>query len=61
MQRQIRSLYEHLGLSLDEPGSDLPSDVLDLIRSGDRMGAAVKLSKETGMPFVEARKKVNEV
>jgi hypothetical protein len=61
VERNLERLAAHVGVELEDPSRGLDADVIDLARSGDRMGAAKLLVERTGVDFVEAQQVVAEL
>jgi hypothetical protein len=61
LERNMRALAEHVGVSLEDPAVGIDSDIVELARSGDRMGAAKLYAERTGANFVEAQRIVTEL
>jgi hypothetical protein len=61
LERNVRALAEHTGVSLEDPAVGIDSDIVELARSGDRMGAAKLYAERTGADFVEAQRVVTEL
>jgi hypothetical protein len=61
LERNVRALAEHTGVSLEDPAVEIDSDIVELARSGDRMGAAKLYAERTGADFVEAQRVVTEL
>jgi hypothetical protein len=61
LERNMRALAEHVGVSLEDPAVGIDSDIVELARRGDRMGAAKLYAERTGANFVEAQRIVTEL
>ena len=61
LERNVAKLAAAAGVELDDPAAGVDSDVAELARSGDRMGAAKLLSERAGLDFVEAQRVVNSL
>lgn len=61
LERNVRALAQHVGVSLEDPAVGIDSDIVELARSGDRMGAAKLYAERTGADFVEAQRIVTEL
>jgi hypothetical protein len=61
LERNVRALAEHTGVPLEDPAVGIDSDIVELARSGDRMGAAKLYAERTGADFVEAQRVVTEL
>ena len=61
LEEQVKALYAHLGLPFDDPAAAVSPRVLEILRSGDRMRAAVEHARETGCDFVAAQRIVNAI
>jgi len=59
LERNVALLAERMGVELEDPAAGADPDVLELARSGDRMGAAKLHAERTGASFVEAQAYVN--
>ena len=59
LERNLARVAEATGVELDDPSAGIDPDVVELARSGDRMGAAKLYSERTGADFVEAQRVVN--
>jgi hypothetical protein len=59
LETQVRELREHAGLPGDEREQGIDPEVVELARSGDRIGAAKLHAERTGADFVEAQRVVN--
>lgn len=56
LERNMRALAEHIGVSLEDPAVGIDADIVELARSGDRMGAAKLYAERTGADFVDAQR-----
>jgi hypothetical protein len=61
LERNVRALAEHIGVSLEDPAVGIDTDIVELARSGDRIGAAKLYAERTGADFVEAQRIVTEL
>jgi hypothetical protein len=61
VERNLRRLAERVGVELEDPAAGLDAEVVELARSGDRMGAAKLYAERTGADFVEAQRVVNRL
>jgi hypothetical protein len=61
LERNVRALAEHAGVSLEDPAVGIDTDIVELARSGDRMRAAKLYAERTGADFVEAQRVVTEL
>jgi hypothetical protein len=61
LERNVQALAEHIGVSLEDPAVGIDADVVELARSGDRMGAAKLHAERTGADFVAAQRIVAEL
>ena len=61
LERNVKLLADRAGVELEDPAAGIDPDVVELARSGDRMGAAKLYSERTGADFVEAQRIVNEL
>jgi hypothetical protein len=59
LERNVRLLAERAGVELDDPAAGVDADIVEVARSGDRMGAAKLYSERTGSDFPEAQRVVN--
>jgi hypothetical protein len=61
LERNVRALAEHAGVSLEDPAAAVDADIVARARSGDRMGAAKLYAERTGATFVEAQRVVSDL
>jgi hypothetical protein len=61
LERSVRALAERVGVTLEDPAGGVDADVVELARSGDRMGAAKLYAERTGADFVEAQRVVADL
>jgi hypothetical protein len=61
LERNVAKLAAAAGVELQDPASGVDPDVVELARSGDRIGAAKLLSERTGADFAEAQRVVNSL
>jgi hypothetical protein len=61
LERNLSLIASHLGVELEDPAAAVSSEVAELARNGDRMGAAKLHAEQTGTDFVEAQRLVNEI
>ena len=61
LERNVAKLAAAAGVELEDPAAGVDSEVVELARSGDRIGAAKLLSERTGADFVEAQRIVNSL
>jgi hypothetical protein len=61
VERNLERLAAHVGVELEDPARGVDTDVIDLARSGDRMGAAKLLVERTGVDFLQAQQVVAEL
>jgi hypothetical protein len=61
VERNLRRLAERVGVELEDPAAGLDAEVVELARSGDRMGAAKLYADRAGIDFVEAQRVVNSL
>jgi hypothetical protein len=61
LERNVRALAEHIGVALEDPAVGIDTDIIELARSGDRIGAAKQYVERTGADFVEAQRIVSEL
>jgi hypothetical protein len=59
IEDQVRRISQQLGLEYDDGSARVSPEVVELARSGDRMGAAKLYAEQTGADFVEAQRVVN--
>lgn len=59
LERNVAAIAERVGVELEDPSRGVDPDVVELARSGDRMGAAKLYAERTGADFVEAQRVVN--
>jgi hypothetical protein len=59
LERNVRALADRLGVELEDPAAGVDADIVELARSGDRMGAAKLYGERTGASFVEAQRAIN--
>jgi hypothetical protein len=61
IEAQLKILSDGAGVSYDEPLAELPPDVLELARSGDKMAAAKRYRELTGADGKEAIEAVGRI
>ena len=61
LERNVAKLAAATGVELEDPAAGVDSEVVELARSGDRIGAAKLLSERTGADFGEAQRIVNSL
>jgi hypothetical protein len=61
LERNVRTLAERVGVSLEDPAAGIDADIVERARNGDRIGAAKLYSERTGVGFVEAQRVVSEL
>ena len=61
IEAQLEVLSERAGVSYEEPFGDLPPDVLELARSGNKMEAAKRYRELTGADGKEAMEAVGRI
>jgi hypothetical protein len=61
LERNVQALAAHTGVSLEDPAVGVDIDIVQLARSGDRIGAAKLYAERTGADFVEAQRIVTEL
>jgi hypothetical protein len=61
LERNVAMLAAEAGIEIEDPSPRIDADVLQLARSGDRMGAAKLLAERTGASFIEAQRTVNSL
>jgi hypothetical protein len=61
LESNVRLLADHAGVDIDDPSQGVDADVVELARSGDRMGAAKLYAERTGVDFVIAQGIVNKL
>ena len=59
VERNLRRLAERTGVELEDPATGVDAEVLELARSGDRMGAAKLYAERTGVDFIDAQRVVS--
>jgi hypothetical protein len=59
LERNVRLLAERAGVEIEDPSKDADADIVELARSGDRMGAAKLYAERRGVDFVTAQGVVN--
>ena len=59
LERNVKKLAEAAGVELEDPSAGLDADIVELARSGDRMGAAKLYTERTGADFATAQGVVN--
>jgi hypothetical protein len=59
LERNVRALAEQAGVEIEDPAVGVDSDIVELARSGDRMGAAKLYAERGGTDFVTAQGVVN--
>jgi hypothetical protein len=59
LERNVRALAERIGVAIEDPAVDMDTEVVELARGGDRMGAAKLYAERNGVDFVEAQRVVN--
>jgi hypothetical protein len=59
LERNVRALADRVGISLEDPSAGIDPDIVELARSGDRIGAAKLYADRTGADFIEAQQVVN--
>jgi len=56
LERQIKFLMEHLGLEYEEePNAGVSTEILELVRKGDKLRAIKFYREETGVGLREAK------
>jgi hypothetical protein len=61
LERAVRLIAEKTGVQIEDPAAGIDPRVVELARSGDRMGAAKLYSEQTGADFVTAQRAVNDL
>ncbi len=61
LEQCLVAVASKLGVPFTPPSSELPADVVELARSGDRLGAIKRYRELTGADVKEARAKIDEV
>jgi hypothetical protein len=61
IETQLRLVSEKVGIPMEVPANDLPEDVVELARAGDRLGAIKRLRELTQLTAEEAREAVAEI
>jgi hypothetical protein len=59
LERNVRALADRIGVAIEDPAAGVDADIVELARSGDRMGAAKLYAERTGAGFVEAQRAVS--
>jgi hypothetical protein len=59
LERNIHKIAKAAGVELEDPSERIDDDIIELARSGDRMGAAKLYAERTGADFVTAQGVVN--
>jgi ribosomal protein L7/L12 len=58
LEAQMARVSEAAGVPYDAPGDGVPQEVVDLVQSGDRMGAIMKYRELTGFGLEQAKEAV---
>ena len=61
LERNVAKLAAAAGVQLDDPAAGVDPEVVDMARSGDRIGAAKLHSERAGVDFVESQRIVNSL
>ena len=61
VESQLKTLSDQAGVSYEEPFAELPPEVIELARSGDKMGAAKRYRELTGADGKEAIEAVGRI
>jgi hypothetical protein len=61
LERNVQALAERLGVSLEDPAAGVDTDIVQLARSGDRIGAAKLYAERTGSDFVQAQRVIADL
>ena len=61
IEAQLKVLSDKAGVSYEEPFAELPAEVLELARSGDKMAAAKRYRELTGADGKEAMEAVGRI
>jgi hypothetical protein len=61
LESQLAAVYERLGMTYDDGTAGVPTDVVDLARTGNRMRAAKLYAERTGCEFMDAQRVVNRI
>ena len=61
IESQLKVLSDKAGVSYEEPLSEIPEDVLELARSGDKLKAAQRYRELTGADGKEALKVIGGI
>jgi hypothetical protein len=61
LERNVRTLAASVGVELEDPAAGVDAEIVELARSGDRMGAAKLYAERTGANFVEAQRVVSSL
>jgi hypothetical protein len=59
LERNVQLLAKQVGVPIEDPAVGVDPEVVELARSGDRMGAAKLYAERTGAGFVEAQRIVS--
>jgi ribosomal protein L7/L12 len=61
IEAQLGLVSEKLGIPFELPSDGLPAEVVELARSGDRLGAVKRYRELTNASFEEARNAVSKL
>lgn len=61
VEAQLALLSEKLGVPYETPGAAVPPEVVELARSGDRLGAVKRYRELTGADFATAQEVVKQL
>ena len=61
LERNVAKLATAAGVELEDPAAGVDPEVVELARSGDRMGAAKLHSERAGVEFAAAQRIVNSL
>ena len=59
LERNVAKLAAAAGVELEDPARGIDPEIVELARSGDRMGAAKLYSERTGVDFAGAQRVVS--
>ena len=61
IEAQLGLVSEKLGIAFELPSDGLPAEVVELARSGDRLGAVKRYRELTNASFEDARNAVSKL
>ena len=56
IEKEMKRLFEHLSLTMDDGTEGVPSEVVELVRGGKNMQAIKRLMELTGMDMTAAQR-----